>query len=97
MDTHIYQMFSQDVRSSFVLRHKRTVTDKLWNVGGLEDERGAHLRRVCLRLVALVVRPLDDRRRVDARCDGLRQVPERPRRRRAVRWVLPGFDQGREL
>ena len=46
---------------------------------------------------ALLIRPLDDRRRMDARRDGLRQVPQRPRRRRAVRRHAPGLHARRLL
>lgn len=58
----------------------------------------AHLGRVRVRLVPRGLRPLARRRRVVARADGLRDVPERARRRRALRRdVLRGLLVRREL
>ena len=64
-------------------------------LGGQPDEPATHRRRVRICVLALVLRPLDDRGRVDARRDRLRQVPQRARYRCALRRILLGVDARR--
>ena len=62
MDTHIYQMFSQDVRYTLFSCELMTLIPLIASV---EDKPATHFRSVCIRVVAVLVRPLDNRRRMD--------------------------------
>jgi hypothetical protein len=67
MDTHIYQMFSQDVR------HPAAAAVLGWTdltrtpVGRIPHERPTHLLRMLQRRRNLRLPPLGDRRRMDGR------------------------------
>lgn len=82
MDTHIYQMFSQDVGSPTA--SCITQSSPCTISGGIKDESAAHRRRLCRGVFSVLLRPLDYCWRVDARSYGLRQVSERTRCWRAL-------------
>lgn len=94
MDTHIYQMFSQDVSFVFILALLSLLTIC---EGGQSFEPAAHPGRVQHGVVPLLVRSLAHRRRVDARRNGLRDIPERPRCRRTLRRLIPRLDARGQL
>jgi hypothetical protein len=97
IDTHIYQMFSVAVSCLLITTDSSRSSSVYTFTGQPKDQCSAHLSRMRAGKLAHRLSPLACGGRVDPRCDRLREIPERPRRRRALRRLLPRLHARRQL